>query len=524
MGHVGYRVVRLLLSLGERVSVITAEPNGEWIDALEGRAKVIIGDARNRRLLDEAGLSEARAVLALTNSDLANIEIALDVKRARPEIPVVVRLFDQKVARQIESTFDIRRSMAMSSLAAPNFVGAIVGETIVGTFRANGELYVIGESIADQRLSGMRRDEIRRSHGLSLLGCGDGTQLRVNTEDAACEGERLLLLGSAAAWDNFTTTPSTVGTRRNRGVGWVLSHYNPRVWFRVLRSIWKNAPLPLRIAFGLLLTFFAACVLIYHSLMDLSLVDSFYFVGSTVTTVGYGDISPRNSTALLKILAVVLMILGSASLAVLYSIITDFIVTSRLEQLAGTQLVPLQDHTVVVGLGNVGYRIVEELRDARAEVVALERNGTNDFVEAVRPDVPVIVGDARARETLSKVSIETAAAVVAATDDDMVNLAVALAAKELNPRIRTVVRFFDGEFARKIEGKLNVDIALSAAEIAAPNFVASALAANARVGFVSADRFVILTEGEPRLDVAREDAELHRGIEGELSAIVLPLK
>jgi voltage-gated potassium channel len=105
MGHVGYRIVDLLGRLGETVTVITQSARAEWLRAAQARGvQVHIGDAHDERLLIDVGIHEAQAVLTVTNQDLVNIEIALDAKRLHPNIPVVVRVFEQNLARQLEST------------------------------------------------------------------------------------------------------------------------------------------------------------------------------------------------------------------------------------------------------------------------------------------------------------------------------------------------------------------------------------------------------------------------------------
>ena len=150
MGHVGYRIVDLLVRLGEPVAVITQSARAEWLRAVQARGvQVRIGDAQDERLLVDVGIHEAQAVLAVTDQDLVNIEIALDAKRLHPDIPVVVRLFEQNLARQLESTFDIRRALAMSALAAPVFAAAALGERIINSFTLEGSWYVMGRLTLD---------------------------------------------------------------------------------------------------------------------------------------------------------------------------------------------------------------------------------------------------------------------------------------------------------------------------------------------------------------------------------------
>src|SRR5947208_3268458 len=104
MGQVGYRVTSLLLDLGEKVSVITLPTRSDWVRTVEARGvRVLVGDARDDALIAEAGIDEARALIAATDQDAVNVELALDAAQRRPELPVVIRLFDRQLALQIEA-------------------------------------------------------------------------------------------------------------------------------------------------------------------------------------------------------------------------------------------------------------------------------------------------------------------------------------------------------------------------------------------------------------------------------------
>ena len=233
-------------------------------------------------------------------------------------------------------------------------------------------------------------------------------------------------------------------------------------------------------------------VLVFHWGMGLSFVDAIYFIVTTVTTVGYGDISPRAASAWLKIYACFVMLLGSAMIATLFSVITDFIVASRFEQIHGRKAIPQSGHTIVVGLGNVGYRIVEELRKLGTSVVAVDRDANGQFVESVGTQVPVIIGDARLPNVLRKAGMAKAHAVIATTENDAVNLSVGLGARLVNPRLRAVIRLFDADFARKVRTSLKVDMALSSSLIAAPTFVASALYTGVQTAFTVGDHLLTI--------------------------------
>ena len=99
---------------------------------------------------------------------------------------------------------------------------------------------------------------------------------------------------------------------------------------------------------------------------------------------------------------------------------------------------------------------------------------------------------------------------IAATDDDAVNLSVSLLTRQLNPTARTIVRFFDAEFAEKVQKALRVDAAMSAAAIAAPSFVAAALHEGTKLAFVFDQFLLTIVEHDGRSKKGEERITLMR--------------
>src|SRR5207248_7018397 len=181
MGHVGYRVVRLLVRLREAVTVVTLESRDEWKREVEGLGvRVLIGDARDAQRLLDAGVREAAALIVATDRDLANVEIALDARQLRPDLPIVVRLFDPGLAQQLEASFDIRRAFGMSSLAAPSFAAAALGDPILGSFTLDDRLWVVGrlEVKSDAPLKEMTPHGLAQRFQVAVLGQNDLPQQR----------------------------------------------------------------------------------------------------------------------------------------------------------------------------------------------------------------------------------------------------------------------------------------------------------------------------------------------------------
>lgn len=120
LGHVGVRVVESLLHLGAPVVAIERRPTESFGPDLERRGvPVIYGDARRDELLIEAGIRRAKAVVCATDDDLTNLEVAIDARRENPEIRVVMRMFDKRVASKVGGALAFDETFSTSSLAGP---------------------------------------------------------------------------------------------------------------------------------------------------------------------------------------------------------------------------------------------------------------------------------------------------------------------------------------------------------------------------------------------------------------------
>ena len=138
----------------------------------------------------------------------------------------------------------------------------------------------------------------------------------------------------------------------------------------------------------------------------------------------------------------------------------------------------MKNHIVLVGLGHLGYRVVQQLREMGREVVVVEQNPSIDSFKAVqRMGVPVIQEDATRRLALESANIKDAHTIILASQKDAMNLQIALKARSLNPDIEVVIRIFDEDFAHELHDQFGF-IAMSATEMAAPVFAAAAAGAN----------------------------------------------
>ncbi|HEY1966567.1 MAG TPA: NAD-binding protein [Pseudonocardia sp.] len=146
LGNVGARVIMRLHHLGVPTIGVEQDPQARGVlTARRLGIPVILGDASRDATLREAHLEQSRALLAVTNNDVTNLEAALHGQAMKPELRVVLRLFDDDLAERVERSFHITASRSVSFLAAPAFAAAMVGLQVLATIPVGRQVLLIAE-------------------------------------------------------------------------------------------------------------------------------------------------------------------------------------------------------------------------------------------------------------------------------------------------------------------------------------------------------------------------------------------
>jgi Trk K+ transport system NAD-binding subunit len=132
------------------------------------------------------------------------------------------------------------------------------------------------------------------------------------------------------------------------------------------------------------------------------------------------------------------------------------------------------NHIVLIGLGHLGFRVAKHLYNMGQDVIVIEINPNAEMVTSIHQmDIPVLVDDGKKELTLQAANVNKARAIILCTQDDSLNLQMALKARALNPEIHVVLRIFDDDFALALEKQFGFR-ALSATGTASPVFAAAA--------------------------------------------------
>lgn len=232
-------------------------------------------------------------------------------------------------------------------------------------------------------------------------------------------------------------------------------------------------------ALGLL---FASAVFIFRVSLHLGWADAVYFTATIVTTVGFGDFNLQSESVPIKMFGVLLMFGGVTLIAVLSSMLTNFLLSGAATQLRAEQMASrMQGQVILCGLGSVGFEVARDLAARRVPVVVIDATPDDLHARLLSDRIPIIVGDATNPDVLLRAGLSRARAVAVVTSDDAVNLEIGLTAQSLVEEIRPdrplrlVLRCFDPDLANRVHAISEAYTLLSSAEIAAPIFVREAL-------------------------------------------------
>ena len=204
IGRVGYRVVNELLAFGEAVVGVNQREDEEWLEQLRrSGVALIIGDARRKQTLIEAGVERASAIVACTSDELTNHDIALDARELSPGIKVVLRMFDAKLAQNVSKGFNIKTVFSVSALAAPAFAAAATRAQVDYSFKLEGQLLNVS-TVTFQPGSpfiGKTLEQIEDELQCIIIGkwSADGVQMKPERNRIVQAGERYYVLGDLKA-------------------------------------------------------------------------------------------------------------------------------------------------------------------------------------------------------------------------------------------------------------------------------------------------------------------------------------
>ncbi|WP_233565018.1 NAD-binding protein [Micromonospora musae] len=434
---------------GARVTVVVPErhrSNGADVATLRG-VRVVRSDRLDEATFRAANLAGAAGLALLHQDDVGNLHAALCAQAVDKHVRQVLRMFNGTLADGVRTLLQAPvEVLSDAEMAAPAFVAAALGEVDPTHFQHRGRTLRVA-----------RRADVREQD----VACGLADRR---------DPQRVLLLPSDPATADLVLAeatgqpPSTEVAARKL----VRARRRRRPFAVLLRAVRGFATRKIGIATMLLLAVVVVLGALIAQAEGVSPAEALYV--TLVTTLSGAD-PDTNKSADAQVMQVVLNLAGLALIPLITAVVVEGIVNARLALHTGRLQPHRSGHVVVVGLGNVGTRVMAQLREYDVEVVAIDKNPEPRGGTLARQlEVPLIVGDAAQPETLEAASVADCQALVIVSTDDVANLEAALAARETRAELRVVLRLFENDFAERVEETFGLGVSRSVSYLAAPAF------------------------------------------------------
>jgi Trk K+ transport system NAD-binding subunit len=506
LGEIGSLVLEYVRLIGWPVVVVddAASPDDPRLQGVP----LVRGDCRRRETLEKAGIAQARGVLVLTSNDLVNVATTLTARSVRPNLRVVLRLFNQNLKKGLGRALPGVTALSKSALTAPLLaLTALTGDAL-GTLQLSSgqrqmtELRIKPHSPLCGRVLSQVLEEfpvvallhrratpddsgLKAGSRVSMLARGTlaidrpyvsthavletCSELGVDTSAVLEAGDRLVISGTANEIAPLEALSQGVEPDALEWAGAI------RRWLRLTWRTLRGVDKAVKWTTGILVTVVLIGTLIFHWGMDLSLGKSLLWtIGIMATSAEMHEKELVEEWS--RTFASILRMIGITVTAAYTAILTRFLLNARFGDLFATRRMPDKGHVVICGLGTVGFRVLEELLKIGQQVVVIERTETGRFVAAAkRLGAIVQIGDGTLEETLQQARVDKARAFIAATSEDLANIEMALQVRHLHPSQRVVVRLDDPHLADTLRAATRIRYTMALPALAAPAFVAALL-------------------------------------------------
>jgi Trk K+ transport system NAD-binding subunit len=434
--------------------------------------------------LEEAGLDRAVAVVCTELDEIHTLETALRVRELRSDVTIVAQLANPNVAKALERVTGEGSVLDVAQLAAPSFVEACLRRP-AHDIELAGELFAVTQFEVTDFVGAHPtfRGHFGNLAPVAIMPKDGGEMAKCPGRDHPLDvGDRVAVFG-------------TIEELSRQGIEAIKPADIPRRKLAFTNRVMRQASVALEegnkslaIVLASLFALLVAATIVMHLAYrlprgqgHLGLLNSAYFTMETVATVGYGDYSFMAQSPAMRVFGIFLIALGVTLVSATFALLTNILVSRRIERSLGRREVPgMVDHVVVIGLGSVGISVARGLVAQGQRVVVIERDANNRYLAQARSiGVPVVIADATQVHTHRMVNLHDAIAVAVLTSADLTNIESGLAIREsLGERwehVPVVLRVFDRDLAHMMELSFGFRHVRSTSALAAPWFVGAAL-------------------------------------------------
>ena len=453
---------------GHRVVVLWRR-DPDLARAVESIGAIFITAARpdSGEGLDRAGVRHAITILALSPDDHLNLHAALLARDLNPRIRIVLRQFNRALAHKIEQNLPNCSVLSLAWHSAATYAAAAIDPSCFRGLQfpePDGPLTGFATRIAEN--CGVDGDTVAHAErvlGARIISIDGVTDF---SDDTMLAGRaELVVYGEIATLE--ATAPLQSAARMKLEIG-------RRLWSLLRRRPHRPPrlnPILARLAWVTLIVLLTG-TWYFHAVFGGDWLDAVYFVVATMTTTGYGDLTPDRSKPFEIVVAMLLMLSGITLTGLFIAFGASLLTRVHWVTMQGLRPVHRRGHIVICGAGSIGAGVIDLLLSLGKRLVVVELNPDATIVERAREQhFDLLTGDASRDTTLDLCNLAAAHSLIALTNVDTLNLEIALGARARNPTMPIVLRIAEASFAESIARHFEFETTFSAAALAAPAFV-----------------------------------------------------
>lgn len=418
--------------------------------------------------LEEAGIEDAIAVVAVADDDRVNLNAALSVRALNPNVRIVLSQFSRGLGKKLEQNIPNCSVVSPAAHSAATFAAAALDPAC---------FYALEFPEGSGRLAGFVKHRLRellplRNISVATAESYVGPILAVNDKPIEDRGT---LVNAEDEIVLFRTIERGALAKKKITPGLFWKFSDP-----IATLLGELDPLVRTIVlFGI--GFFVACTIYFALNLRLTWINAAYFVVQTLTTVGYGDITLLDKPDVVKVVGMVMMIGGVVLTNLAVAFLSAALVRTQWIALQGLRRVRASAHVVICGMGRVGTRVVEYLQGFGLKLVIIELQPSPTAVRFGRlRHVSLLTGNAAEDETLDLCDIEKARSVVILTSNDAANLEIGLGIRARQADIPLIMRVNRARFAERVKTQFGIRSIFSPIDLSTQAIVALATSPNAR--------------------------------------------
>lgn len=389
-----------------------------------------------------AGVQHATSILALASDDALNLAIALRARLLNNNIRVVLRQADALLGAKIEQNLKDCTALSSTAHSAATYAAAALDPGCVFALRfPNEDGPLLGFSHVSSATLGVA--------GQTILEIEERFQLRVVAAAVHLDPPGDYRVGVDEPMVTFgciVDRPKSIEPppERERRAG-------PRLSPAALARRWSQLNPVLRTFLIAAFVFFSYEFLYFHFALHKTWTATIFYVVETMTNVGFGETQVTTQGPLITFGAVLAMLGGIIFTSIFIGSVSSALTRAQWMATQGLRRIRARGHVVICGGGRIGSAVLKILTASGKRVVLIEPNPDQSLIRRARHnDVYLLTGDAQRDNALDLCDVPHASAVLALTDNDAVNVEIALGARARRPDIPLVVRIENDTFARAV--------------------------------------------------------------------------